>query len=56
MVETPGGWITVPVVLFFATDNLHTTAMITHNTISPTMPPTTAPVIVSTGLSMWNEK
>lgn len=49
IVETPTGWITVPVV-FFLQQTMQTTAIMTHKTMRPMMPPTTAPMIVPMGL------
>lgn len=49
IVETPTGWITVPVV-FFLQQTMQTTAIMTHKTMRPMIPPTTAPMIVPMGL------
>lgn len=49
IVETLAGWITVPVD-FFLQKTMQTTTIMTHKKISPAMPPTTAPMIVPTGL------
>lgn len=49
MVEDPVGWIMIPVV-FFLQQTMQTAATMTHKNMRPMIPPTTAPMIVPTGL------